>query len=241
MMYGTRFASREEAGVALARRLAKETFVRPVILALPRGGIPIGLKCAQALKAPLDLLMVRKIGVPWQKELAAAAIVDGESHELVLNDNVMTMTGLDVSDLEGEIVEELAEIERRRKKYLQERPPIAVKDRSVIIVDDGIATGTTLRVAIKALRKRQPKEIVGAVPVAPADTIERLRSEVDRIFCLAQPEPFYAIGLHYVDFHPVSDEEVIRLMAQAPADSGTEDTTFAEKGQEHKPRPRKAG
>lgn len=241
MMYGARFASREEAGAALARQLAKETFVRPVVLALPRGGIPIGLECAQALKSPLDLLMVRKIGVPWQKELAAAAIVDGESHELVLNDQVMAITGLEASDLEAEIVEELAEIERRRKKYLQGRPPIAVKGRSVIIVDDGIATGTTLRVAIKALRKRQPKELVIAVPVAPADTIESLRSEVDRIFCLAQPEPFYAIGLHYVDFHPVNDDEVMSLMAQAPTDSGVEDTTFAEKTPAHKPRPRKAG
>jgi putative phosphoribosyl transferase len=241
MMYGTRFASREEAGAALARKLANEIFERPVIFALPRGGIPVGLKCAQALKAPLDLLMVRKIGVPWQKELAAAAVVDGETHELVLNDSVMAMAGLDVSDLESEIAEELAEIERRRKKYLQGRSPIAVKDRSVIIVDDGIATGTTLRVAIKALRKRQPEEIVVAVPVAPADTIESLRSEVDRIFCLAQPEPFYAIGLHYVDFHPVSDEEVMRLMAQAPTDSGTEDMTIVDKEPEHKPRSRKAG
>jgi putative phosphoribosyl transferase len=165
--------------------------------------------------------MVRKIGVPWHPELAAAAIVDGESHELVLNDRVMAMAGLEVSDLQATITKELAEIERRRRTYLARRQPIAVKGRSVIIIDDGIATGTTLKAAITALRKRDPHELVVAVPVAPPDTVEDLRSVVDRIFCLAQPEPFHAIGLHYADFHQVSDDEVMRLMAQAPQDTST--------------------
>lgn len=212
------FASREEAGEALAKELTGLTLQRPVVLALPRGGIPVGLKVAQALGAPLDLLMVRKVGVPWQPEFAAAAIGDGEQHELVLNETAMSMAGLVAGDLRASIKEELAEIERRRTLYLAGRPPVAIRDRSVIIVDDGIATGTTLRVAIKALRKRGPKELIVAVPVGPPDTIATLRSEVDRVVCVSQPEPFYAIGNFYGDFHPLSDGEVTSLLAQAPRD-----------------------
>jgi putative phosphoribosyl transferase len=219
------FASREEAADALATELVKMAgtgdgaFERPVVLALPRGGVPIGLAVAQALHAPLDLLMVRKIGVPWQPELAAAAIVDGDKYDLVLNDRVMSQAGLTVTDLQPTIDAELAEIERRRHRYLEGRPSTSLRDRTVIIVDDGIATGTTLRAAIKALRRRGPRELVVAVPVAPVDTVATLRSEVDRVICLSQPADFTAIGFHYRDFHALSDEEVTQLLALAPRDT----------------------
>jgi putative phosphoribosyl transferase len=213
------FESREEAGALLARELASQRFERPVVLALPRGGVPVALACAQALGAPLDLLLVRKIGVPWHPELAAAALVDGAPPDLVLNQQVMAMAALTLPDLQATIAEEQAEIQRRRNAYLTGRPAIPVMGRSVIVVDDGIATGTTLKAAIKALRRRQAGEIVVAVPVAPADTLAELRGDVDRIHCLLQPEPFEAVGCHYVDFHQLSDDEVIRLMAQAPQDT----------------------
>lgn len=212
------FASREAAADLLAKKLASLKLADPVVLALPRGGVPIGFKCAQAVGAPLDLLMVRKIGVPGQPELAAAAIVGGAAHELVLNDEVMRVCGLSVEDLQPTIVRELAEIERRRGIYLRGRKPIDVFGRSVVILDDGIATGTTLRAAIKALRRKGPKEIVVAVPLAPKETITELKHEVDRIICLTQPQPFFAIGVHYVDFHPVSDNEVMKLLDQSPGE-----------------------
>lgn len=222
------FASREEAGEAVVRALQGMHFERPVVLALPRGGVPVGLSIALALRAPLDLLMVRKIGVPWQPELAAAAIVDGEEHEIVVNEEVMSAEGLTMTDLEPFIRAEAAEIERRRSVYLAGRPPVPIRGRSVIIADDGIATGTTMRVAVKALRKRFPAELVIAVPVASPRTVASLRREVDQIVCVSEPEPFYAIGAFYRDFHPVSDEEVTRLLALAPRDDAgrthTDDT-----------------
>jgi putative phosphoribosyl transferase len=173
---------------------------------------------ARALKAPLDLLMVRKIGVPSQPELAAAAIVDGAQHDVVYNDSVMRMAGLRPADLAATIQRELAEIARRRSAYATGRGPIAIADRSVIIVDDGIATGTTVMAAIKALKRRGPREIVVATPVAPADTVATLKDAVGRVYCLAQPAPFIAIGLYYLDFHPLSDAEVVEGLAQSPAE-----------------------
>lgn len=235
MRLGAWFASRDEAGDELVRALAGMSFERPVVLALPRGGVPVGLKVAKALHAPLDLLMVRKIGVPWQPELAAAAIVDGEKHELVLNEETMSMARLSLADLEPSIKQELAEIERRRSIYLAGRPAVSVRDRSVIIVDDGIATGTTVRVAIRALRKRAPKELVIAVPVAPPDTIAVLRKEVDRVVCVSEPEPFYAIGSFYGDFHAMDDAEVTRLLAEAPRDVQPAEASVGTAGPEGAP------
>jgi putative phosphoribosyl transferase len=207
------FASRAEAGKLLAERLEKRRFERPVVLALPRGGVPVALEVARALNAPLDLILVRKIGVPWQPELAAAAIVDGERRELVLNEEVMAMTGVGKDEIERLAAKQLAEIERRRALYLKDRQPVSVAGSTAIVVDDGIATGTTVKAALQALRKRNPKRLVLAVPVAPPDTIEELRSYVDEIVCLEQPEPFYAIGAFYRDFHQVDDEEVVEMLA----------------------------
>jgi putative phosphoribosyl transferase len=206
------FDSRTQAGQLLARKVAAFNFDQPVVLALPRGGVPVAVEIARALKAPLDLLFVRKIGVPGQPELAAAAIVDGEQPDLVYNEDVMSITGLSKTEIKRAAAKELTEIDRRRKLYLKGRQPVLVEGHTAIIVDDGIATGTTVKAALQALRRRKPKKLVLAVAVAPPDTIAELRGYVDEIICLQQPEPFFAIGNFYRDFHQVSDEEVIEMM-----------------------------
>ena len=206
------FKDREEAGKALAEALATKALPDPVVLALPRGGVPVAAEVARALKAPLDLVMVRKIGVPYQPELAAAAIIDGEDPQIVINEEVCALADVSRSEIDAMAKEELQEIDRRTKLYLKDRPRAAVAGRSAIVVDDGIATGTTIRAVIKALRLKGPKSIVIAVPVAPLNAVEDLRNEADDIVCLETPEPFFAIGLYYRDFHQISDEEVIRLL-----------------------------
>lgn len=211
------FRSRAEAGRRLAKRLAGYNFVKPVVLALPRGGVPVGLEIARALKAPFDLLLVRKIGVPWQRELAAAAVVDGANHDLVYNEEVMAATGVSKEQVGKAAALELAEIERRRALYLKDRQPLAVEGCTAIVIDDGIATGTTVKAALQALRRRKPLRLVLAVPVAPAETIAELRPLADELVCLEQPEPFFAIGEFYSDFHQVSDDEVIDLLKSTGA------------------------
>ena len=207
------FTNRTEAGRALAQRLSRMALPAPiVVLALPRGGVPIGVEVARVLKAPLDLLLVRKIGAPWQRELAVAAVVDGQPPDIVLDRETMAMTGVNQAYVDAEAKSEVAEIERRRGVYLRGRAPIGVEGATAIVVDDGIATGTTVRAALKALRRRHPARLVLAVPVAPSDTLAELRSEVDDVVCLAEPFPFHAIGLHYVDFHQVSDDEVLAAL-----------------------------
>jgi len=209
------FADRIEAGRALARRLL-ETHARGeplAVLALPRGGVPVGAEIARAFGAPLDLILVRKIGVPWQPELALAAVVDGAAPEIVVDEEVMRETRLDRAYIDSQAKVQLTEIERRRVLYLGARAPVLVEGKTAIVVDDGIATGTTMRAALRALRRRKPASLVLAVPVAPRETIEALRGEVDEVVCLAQPEPFYAIGLHYADFHQLEDAEVTAALA----------------------------
>lgn len=209
------FADRHAAGRALADVLAKRNFAAPVVLALPRGGVAVAAEVARALKAPLDVVLVRKIGVPQQQELAAAAVVDGGDPEVVTNDEVIALAGVTQDYLDAELKRQLEEIERRRRVYLQGRARVPLEGRTVIVVDDGIATGATVRAALKALRRKAPKALILAVPVAPADAVAALRDEVDEVVCLAVPEPFVAIGLHYLDFHQVSDDEVVRLLADA--------------------------
>jgi putative phosphoribosyl transferase len=209
-----RFADRAEAARALAARLLDEHLPGPlVVLALPRGGVPIGTEVARRLNAPLDLLLVRKIGAPWQPELAVAAVVDGGQPEIVIDEGIAAEVGADHAYIEREARREWQEIERRRAHYLAGRAPVPVAGATVIVVDDGIATGTTVRAALKALRRRGAAHLVLAVPVAPHDTLLALRREVERVICLAEPDPFRAIGLHYVDFHQVSDEEVMAALA----------------------------
>jgi putative phosphoribosyl transferase len=172
----------------------------------------VAVEVARALGAPLDLVLVRKIGAPWQPELAVAAVVEGDPPEIVVDEEVQRQIGVDDQYIQARAAGELLEIRRRRLVYLKGRPPAEVEGRTVIVVDDGVATGTTMRAALKALRMRRPARLVLAVPVAPADTLEALRAEVDQVVCLAQPFPFHAVGQHYVDFHQVGDDEVVAAL-----------------------------
>ncbi len=213
-----RFDDRAAAGRALAARFAATRWpAPPLVLALPRGGVPVAAEVALALKAPLDLLLVRKIGAPLQPELAVAAVVDGASPEIVVDEETAALAGADRAYIEREAALELREIERRRRVYLGDRPPPVLTGRTVIVVDDGVATGTTVRAALKALRRQHPARIVLAFAVGPADTVAALRSEADEVVCLMEPAEFHAVGLHYRDFHQVGDDEVVAaLRAAAP-------------------------
>jgi putative phosphoribosyl transferase len=208
------FMNRAEAGRLLGKRLQAERLQGPlVIVALPRGGVPVAAEVARCLGAPLDLLIVRKIGAPWQRELAVAAVVDGTPPEIVINEEIIEASGADAAYIERETIVERGEIERRRETYLQGRPPLALAGKTAILVDDGIATGTTVRAALMALRRRGAAKVLLAIPVAPHDTVVALRGSCDRIVCLAEPWPFQAVGMHYVDFHQVGDAEVIAAFA----------------------------
>lgn len=209
------FTNRQEAGRALAQALAALHLADPVVLALPRGGVPVAAEVAKALNAPIDLVLVRKIGVPFQPELAAAAVVDGGDPVVVVNEDVVAEAGISEVYLQEAAKKELEEIERRRRIYLQGRERVPLEGRTLIVVDDGIATGASVRAALKALRQKRPTDLILAVPVAPASTVAILRREVDQLICLETPEPFIAIGLHYIDFHQMSDEEVIRVLSAA--------------------------
>jgi len=216
------FADRSEAGRELARRLLQLKLPPPcVVLALPRGGVPVAAEVARALHAPLDLLLVRKIGMPWQPELALAAVVEGDPPDIVYEDPLRHGADADHAYVEAQLKQQLREITRQRQAYLHGRPPVAVQGCTTIVVDDGIATGTTVRAALKALRRRQPARLVLAVPVAPRDTLQALRSEVDQIVCLATPHPFRAVGEHYLCFDQVEDAQVLEaLNPAAPAQPG---------------------
>ncbi len=209
-----RFSDRNEAGRLLAEQLVQRDYERPVALALPRGGAPVAAEIAKALAAPMDLMLVRKIGTPGQPELALGAVVDGAEPQIVINDDVRRQAGVSDADLELAIERQLAEIDRRRDMYLAGRKRVPVRDRTAIVVDDGIATGATVRAAVKGLRLGNPAKLVLAVPVAPSDTLARLEDEVDEIVCLQTPEPFYAVGLYYRDFDPVSDEDVVSIFSE---------------------------
>ena len=214
------FADRLEAGRELAACLATSFAATPqrgplVVLALPRGGVPVAAEVARTLGAPLDLLLVRKIGAPRQPELAVAAVVDGATPEIVFDERLCALFGVGRAYVQRRAAEELQEIERRRRIYLGGRAPLPLAGAMVIVVDDGIATGTTMRAALKALRRQHPARIVLAVPVAPSESLVELRGEADEIVCLMQPSPFRAVGLHYRDFHQLSDDEVMSALQYA--------------------------
>jgi predicted phosphoribosyltransferase len=211
------FQDRTDAGRKLAKALAKYKSRHPVILALPRGGVSVAAEVAESLDAPLDLVLVRKIGVPSQPELAMGAVVDGAEPIVVRNADVIELAGVSEREFDEVCREELAEIERRRARYLAGRDRAVIKGQVAIVIDDGIATGATTRAALMALRKRGPKELVLAVPVAPLESVERLHSEVDAIVCLETPIEFGAIGYYYRDFHQVGDDEVIATLKRFPA------------------------
>jgi len=211
------FADRRAAGARLAVALGHLRAAEPVVLALPRGGVPVAFEIAKALDAPLDLLLVRKIGVPGHEELALGAVVDGAHPQFVLNEDVARMTAPPPGYLEAAQERALAEIERRRRLYLGEAKPIAVKGRVAIVVDDGIATGATMKAGLRGVKRNEPSRLVLAAPVAPPSSIAELSAECDEVVTLATPEPFYAVGLYYADFAQTSDEEVVDLIAKARA------------------------
>jgi putative phosphoribosyl transferase len=213
------FTDRIDAGRKLAKALARYKDQRPVVLALPRGGVPVAAEIAATLNAPLDLILVRKIGVPFQPELAMGAVVDGVEPIVVRNEEVIRLSGVSEGEFNTIRDQQLAEIERRRKLYLGDRPHPQIAGRTIIVVDDGIATGATTRAALRAIRMRKPSKLVLAVPVAPTDTLEKLRGEADDIVCLEDYEEFGAIGLFYSDFSQVSDTEVTETLARHPIKS----------------------
>lgn len=208
------FYDRTEAGERLAADLAKYKGEDVVVFALPRGGCPVAVPIAQALDAPVDLVLVRKIGVPFQPELAMGAVADGDEPMVVRNEDVITMAGVNETQFQKALGYELEEIERRRTLYLGARPRPAARGRIAIVVDDGIATGATTRAALRAVRAWKPKKLVLATPVAPTDTLDALRSEADEIICLEAHRILGAIGFFYTDFRQVSDEEVIAILDQ---------------------------
>ena len=212
-----RFKNRTDAGRQLAQALARYKDQRPVILALPRGGVPVAAEVAAKLDAPLDLVLVRKIGVPFQPELAMGAVVDGGSPIVVRNEEVIEIVGIDEAHFNAARDRELAEIERRRQCYLGDRPRLDIAGRVAIVVDDGVATGATTRAALRSVAARKPSKLVLAIPVAPAEAITTLQKEVDDVVCLEAHERFRAIGLHYDDFRQVSDDEVRLLLSRHPA------------------------
>jgi putative phosphoribosyl transferase len=213
------FTNRTEAGRRLASRLKKYANREDVIvLGIPRGGVPVAFEVATALRAPLDVFVLRKLGVPGHEELAFGAIGSGGVRILDMD----TVEGLGISSLDIELVTrmERKELERRERAYRGGRPSLNVKGLTAILVDDGIATGSSMRAGVRALRQLKPASVVIATPVAPASTCNRLRREVDELVCLETPEPFYGVGRFYRDFSQLSDEEVNELLDRALRERG---------------------
>lgn len=208
------FHDRTEVGQALAARLQEMSLTDPVVLALPRGGVPIGYEIARVLRAPLDVILVRKIGAPGHEEFGIGAVVDGATPQTVIDEVTARMTGASPEYIERKVAEELALIEQRRTAY-RTGPPVPLRNRTAILVDDGIATGNTAQVALKALASASPARTVLAVPVAARDTLDLLKPMCDDIVCLAVPEPFHAVGAHYRDFSQTCDAEVVNLLKLA--------------------------
>jgi predicted phosphoribosyltransferase len=208
------FHDRADAGRVLARRLSRYAN-RPdvLVLALPRGGVPVAHEAARALNAPLDVFLVRKLGVPGQEELAMGAIATGGVR--VLNEDVVRTLQIPDEVIDSVAEAQWRELERRERSYRDDRPLPDVCGRTVILIDDGLATGSTMRAAVAALRRQRPARIVVAVPVASASTCEDLRNEVDEVVCSQTPDPFYAVGSWYEDFTQTSDAEVHALLEQA--------------------------
>jgi putative phosphoribosyl transferase len=207
------FVDRRDAGRRLARRLSEQRYVDSVVLALPRGGVPVAFEVARSLRAPLDVFVVRKLGVPGHKELAFGAIASRGVR--VLNDDIVETLEIPAAVIERVAREEGAELIRRERAYRGSRPPIEVAGHTALLVDDGLATGASMRAALGALRELDPARIVVAVPVAAPDTCVALREEADEVVCAETPEPFFGVGAWYVDFSQTSDEEVSALLAQA--------------------------
>lgn len=208
-----RYSNRREAGRMLGEHLAGSSFERPIVLALPRGGVPVGYEVALTLSAPLDIWIVRKLGVPWRPELGLGAI--SETGLVHVFETLQRQAGIGRAELAGIVERGREEVADYSDRFRGSRPPPDVRGRSVILVDDGIATGGTVVAAARSLRTLAPREIVLATPVAAPQAALALRSEVDRVVCLRKPDPFHAVGLWYDDFDPVSDAEVVQLLSES--------------------------
>jgi predicted phosphoribosyltransferase len=226
-LIGQRFSDRRDAGRRLAGELAAAGYDRDgdvLILALPRGGVPVAYEVARRLDAPLDVFLVRKLGVPGHEELAMGAIATGGV--LVLNDDVVRHARVDKAEIDQVARREAAELARREREYRGDRPPPAVEGRTAILIDDGLATGASMRAAAAAVKRLHPKKVVVAVPVAAPETCAQFRDLVDDVVCAITPDPFAAVGMWYEDFSQTSDEEVRELLARAdrehPARGGIE-------------------
>lgn len=220
------FRDRTEAGMKLAAKVAAADLRDPVVLALPRGGVPVAFEVAKALGAPLDLVIVRKVGAPGNPELAAASIVDGDPPDVVLNTEVIEACALDDDELRVMVAREEPELERRRRVYRAGRQPLSVAGRTVVLVDDGAATGTTMKAAVRAMRRRSPASIIVALPVASPEAVVELSRLADRVVCIEQPPHFQALGYHYRDFHQLRDEEVLDCLARAGSEVRSAAATF---------------
>jgi predicted phosphoribosyltransferase len=216
------FRNRSDAGRRLAGAVKRLALDRPVVFALPRGGVPVALEIARTLGAPLDLVLVRKLGAPGQPELALGAVVDGADPQMIVNEDVRLSTGASEAFIQAARARGLQEIERRRRIYFQGLERSDPKGRTAIVVDDGLATGATALAAVRALRLQGAARVVLAVPVAPEETLERLRAEADEVVCLSAERWFLGVGAFYDDFRQVSDGEVVAMLRQAAAGlSGT--------------------
>jgi putative phosphoribosyl transferase len=208
------FRNRIEAGRELAVALAGYMDQQAVVLALPRGGVVVAAEVATALAAPLDLILVRKVGVPFQSELAMGAVVDGGASIVVRNEDVIRYAGVMEADFAAACRSEFAEIERRRQLYLGGRKRAEIRGCTAIVIDDGVATGATTRAALRATRLRDPKQLVLAVPVAPTESLAELRQEADDLVCLEDHDMFGALGHYYSDFRQITDVEVIEVLTR---------------------------
>jgi putative phosphoribosyl transferase len=209
------FADRIEAGTLLAERVAALRLADPLVLALPRGGVPVGAEIARRLGAPLDVAFVRKLGAPHEPELAIGAVADGPSPEIVLNARVVEALQLGADYIEAQARRERAVIERRRREYEGLRPAVNPGGRDIIVVDDGVATGMTMQVALRSVRSLRPGRLVAAMPVASEDALALLRNEADDVVCLSAPRRFLSVGSFYRSFEQVIEEDVARLLGEA--------------------------
>ncbi len=208
------FRDRTDAGQALAKKLTQYTdHDNVIVLALPRGGVPVAYEVAKYLHAPLDVMLVRKLGVPYQPELAMGAIASGDVR--ILNEEVVRSLGISEDEIANVVAREKLELERREHAYRGDRAPLQTKDMTVVVIDDGIATGATMRAAVSALQQQHPAHLVVAAPTSAQDTYNLLRDEVDEVVCIATPEPYIAVGLWYEHFDQTTDDEVRQLLKKA--------------------------